>query len=907
MLHTPCRLAFLLIVVTGCFLARPAFSQKISAGTSHSLFVCSDGSVWASGDNSSGQLGNGTLVSSIIPKQVANLDGVVAVAAGDVHSLALKSDGTVWAWGGDNFGQLGNGMQLMRQDTPVPVIGLNNVIAIATRNNHSLALKRDGTVWAWGHNIKGEVGDGTTTLTATPVPILATVDFKAIAVGISFSMALAIDSTIWVWGNGADGQFGNGIAVSGYHDSVPNLIDTLDHVVKIAAGGFHAMALKGDGTLWAWGRGTEGQLGDGNSSQNSPFPVQALFPPTIIDSIAAGSLHSFAFLTNGDVYAWGNGDNGELGNGDIIDRTFPIPIPTLHNIKTLSGGESHSIGLHQNGTISVWGDNFFGQLGDNSITRKLSPVDLIGLCPTYVGPRDTTYTNYFRPSVASDSDWVAGELSSSIDLPDGKTMWLFGRSKIGHLTGNSVDCEPVHEVHNCIVIQSSQAPSNLETYLNPDHALADSSFFQDSIYPNRYFTPGHGYLHDDSTAYIFLSRRAADGTFLGNNIRKLRKGITTWTLEDINRVIPPPDSIIDFGCAVLVDGNYVYAYGSRVSGTIRLPYLARREFADINAPWEYYEDTVWTTVVANARSISRYNVAEHYSVTKLQGRYYLISHDQAPDTSTCSAHRNIMVYRSNSLTGPFSDPTLAYVAPDDFGGRASQTFNAYAHLAPSGCNALLVSYNVHDTGDTTCTTQCHSGSGFQNADTWRPKFINVPYTLLDSDLIPIISPTANFNFTTSGNTVSFTNSSTGSTAYQWDFGDGGTSTLANPIHTYANAGHLPVTLVAYGCGHETDTATIYIGPGVTIPFPSLGIFPNPSFGQLHLVVRELDDEPITIEVFTALGALRFSQTYTPINGGLDLELDGNALAIFEGAGIYMLRMRNAEQSVTRVLIVGATN
>jgi hypothetical protein len=117
-----------------------------------------------------------------------------------------------------------------------------------------------------------------------------------------------------------------------------------------------------------------------------------------------------------------------------------------------------------------------------------------------------------------------------------------------------------------------------------------------------------------------------------------------------------------------------------------------------------------------------------------------------------------------------------------------------------------------------------------------------------------------------------------------------------------------VTLIAYGCGQTTDTITIYVGPGVTEPFPSMGIFPNPSYGELHLVARELDEEPITIEIFTSLGALRFSQTYTPTNGGLDLALDGNALQIFEGAGIYMLRMRNAQQSATRILaIVGTTH
>ncbi|MCL2712684.1 MAG: hypothetical protein FWD37_05385, partial [Methanomassiliicoccaceae archaeon] len=240
--------------------------STIAAGIEHSVALKSDGTVWAWGLNNYGQLGDGTTTNRPNPVQVVGEGGndfltdVKAIAAGDYHTVALKSDGAVWAWGLNNYGQLGDG-STDDISTPVQVVGedddgfLTNVKAIAAGNNHTVALKNDGTVWAWGRNNSGPLGDNTVTNSHTPVQVLK---------GTSTSMD-----------------------------------DYLHDVIAIAAGGQHTIALKGDGTVWALGRNTEGQLGDGTTIQRRT-PVQVTdIPISAMISIAAGESHSLALLSDG--------------------------------------------------------------------------------------------------------------------------------------------------------------------------------------------------------------------------------------------------------------------------------------------------------------------------------------------------------------------------------------------------------------------------------------------------------------------------------------------------------------------------------------------------------------------------------------------------------------------------------
>jgi alpha-tubulin suppressor-like RCC1 family protein len=209
----------------------------LSAGGRHSLAVKSDGTVWAWGRNTVGQLGDGSSTASNLPIQVKDpagsgtLSGITAVAAGDYHSVVRKSDGTVWAWGENYSGKLGDNTATSRT-LPVQVTGpggagtLTNVSAISAGCNHTVALKNDGTVWAWGYNSRGELGNNTTTPSPFPVQVVTagSAPFGSVAyisAGCEHTMAQKTDGTIWVWGNGDYGQLGDGTSGSGHSSLVP--------------------------------------------------------------------------------------------------------------------------------------------------------------------------------------------------------------------------------------------------------------------------------------------------------------------------------------------------------------------------------------------------------------------------------------------------------------------------------------------------------------------------------------------------------------------------------------------------------------------------------------------------------------------------------------------------------------
>jgi alpha-tubulin suppressor-like RCC1 family protein len=180
----------------------------IAAGGAHSLALRSDGTIWAWGENSRGQLGDGATTNRPIPTQVSGLTNITAIAAGGAHSLAVHSDGTVWAWGFNNHGQLGEGSRTNRL-APVQVAGLTNITTVAASSSlfspagsdHSLALSSDGTVWAWGFNTAGQLGNGTTTDRHSPVPLSELSPFIAIAAGPFRSLALSSNGTVWAWGS----------------------------------------------------------------------------------------------------------------------------------------------------------------------------------------------------------------------------------------------------------------------------------------------------------------------------------------------------------------------------------------------------------------------------------------------------------------------------------------------------------------------------------------------------------------------------------------------------------------------------------------------------------------------------------------------------------------------------------
>lgn len=360
-------------------------SPAIAAGYLHALALKSDGSVWTWGENNFGQLGDGTTINRDAPVPVSGVSNVIAIAGGSFFSMVLESGGSVWAWGDNRYDQLGDGTTT-GSSTPVQVSGLANVKAIATTAGSlfSLALKSDGSVRAWGTNDDGELGNGTTIASSTPVQVLGPggtgplTGVVAISVGSGFWLALKSDGSVWAWGYNADGELGNDSTKS---SSTPVQVSSLSNVTAIAGAYHHSLALESDGSLWAWGYNTDGELGDGNTS-NSTVPVQVTSLGDVV-AIGPGGYHSLALERDGSIWAWGANYNGSLGDGTTTSTSTPVQVlgpggsGTLSGVIALSAGSGFSLALKSDGSVWAWGGG--GQLGDGTTTTSSTPVQVLNL------------------------------------------------------------------------------------------------------------------------------------------------------------------------------------------------------------------------------------------------------------------------------------------------------------------------------------------------------------------------------------------------------------------------------------------------------------------------------------------------------------------------------------------------
>ncbi|MFD1953876.1 fibronectin type III domain-containing protein [Paenibacillus thailandensis] len=281
----------------------------------------------------------------------------VTMVAGGHHTLALNQNGTVWAWGSNEYGQLGDGSTTNRS-TPVQVQGLSSATAIALGDNHSLAIKSDGTVWAWGSNGYGQLGDGSIIERHTPVQVEGLSSVIDIAANFGHSLALKSDGTVWAWGNNELGQLGDG---STTNRSTPVQVQGLDSVIAISAGYGHSLALKSDGTVWAWGNNELGQLGDG-STTNRSTPVQVQGLSSMVD-IASGDYHNLAIKSDGTAWAWGTNWLGELGDGSYYPQYTPVQVQDLSSVIDVAAGYEHSVALKSDGTVWIWGNDEFDPWG----------------------------------------------------------------------------------------------------------------------------------------------------------------------------------------------------------------------------------------------------------------------------------------------------------------------------------------------------------------------------------------------------------------------------------------------------------------------------------------------------------------------------------------------------------------
>lgn len=331
---------------------------------------------WAWGDNGYGQLCDGDSVRQASPVTMSGVDGVTQVAAGFALTVLLHSDGTVWACGDNEVGGLGNGTTVANSAVPVQVTGLTDVVQVAAGGNFGLALRADGTVATWGNTLGHAVGDGSTpAYRNTPVTVPGLTDVIQIGASVSHAIALRADGTVMAWGTNIAGELGNNTVLL---SDTPMLVDGLTGVTQIATHGLHNLALLTDGTVMAWGNNIAGQVGPASTatSQYTPVAVTGLSGVT---QVAAGIDHSLALLSDGTVAAWGLNAQGALGDGTTTTRSTPAVIDGLTDVKQISAGNMDSLALRADGTVAAWGGNAYGQLGDGTTTKRLTPFSVPGL------------------------------------------------------------------------------------------------------------------------------------------------------------------------------------------------------------------------------------------------------------------------------------------------------------------------------------------------------------------------------------------------------------------------------------------------------------------------------------------------------------------------------------------------
>jgi alpha-tubulin suppressor-like RCC1 family protein len=362
------------------------YRYKVSDGTAwvNGDLVKTGTQLWIWGQNNFGQLGDGTTIGKSVPIVLSGINWC-CIASPYRNPVAIKTDGTLWTWGCNAQGQLGDGTTISKSSPITTAGGGNTWCALSGVDCHLTAIKTNGTLWTWGGGYGGQLGDGTTVNKSSPVTTAGGgTDWYLVSAGWNGTSAIKTNGTLWTWGKNSNGNLGDNTVVDKSSPVTTSGGGTNWCVTNIVH--FATAAIKTDGTLWTWGRGINGSLGDGTTVDKSS-PVTVTNGGSIWCKINGAYRSFYAVKTNGTLWTWGVNSNGILGDGTTTNKSSPVT--------TAGGGTNWKIpgiesAIKADGTLWTWGLNGSGQLGDGTTVNKSSPVNVPGTNWCSVSKTDST-------------------------------------------------------------------------------------------------------------------------------------------------------------------------------------------------------------------------------------------------------------------------------------------------------------------------------------------------------------------------------------------------------------------------------------------------------------------------------------------------------------------------------------